>query len=48
MAGRDPELAHGSKSAYRFGHCRCPECREAKAAPPLPWRQRSQPVSTRR
>ena len=31
LAGRNPDLAHGTLSAYRFGGCRCPECREAKA-----------------
>jgi hypothetical protein len=27
MAGRDPGLAHGTEHAYRWGGCRCPECR---------------------
>lgn len=31
LAGRDPNLTHGTQSAYRYGRCRCPECREAKA-----------------
>ncbi|MBO0819566.1 MAG: hypothetical protein J2P26_01810 [Nocardiopsaceae bacterium] len=26
-AGRDPALAHGTATAYRYGKCRCPECR---------------------
>lgn len=29
---RDPELRHGTVRAYRVHGCRCPECREAKAA----------------
>lgn len=45
MAGRDPELPHGTHHAYRHHRCRCPECREAKAAPPQPWRQL--PTTTR-
>lgn len=32
LAGRDPELSHGSHAAYRWGRCRCPECREYKLA----------------
>ncbi|MFG2734351.1 hypothetical protein ACGFX7_05970 [Streptomyces harbinensis] len=44
LAGRDPELDHGTVGAYRHGRCRCPECREAKASPPLWWRQRSSPA----
>ncbi|MFD8385214.1 type I-E CRISPR-associated protein Cse1/CasA [Streptomyces sp. NPDC059679] len=32
MAGRDPDLDHGSEQAYRHGRCRCPECREAHDA----------------
>ncbi|MCB5181511.1 type I-E CRISPR-associated protein Cse1/CasA [Streptomyces antimicrobicus] len=28
-AGRDPQLNHGTESAYRHGGCRCPDCREA-------------------
>lgn len=32
MAGRDPDLAHGSENAYRIGRCRCPECRAGKRA----------------
>ena len=31
LVSRDPDLAHGTVAAYRRG-CRCPECREAKAA----------------
>jgi hypothetical protein len=31
MAGRDPNLEHGTEWAYRWGKCRCPECREWKA-----------------
>lgn len=31
-AGRDPELDHGSESAYRIHGCRCPDCRKGKAA----------------
>lgn len=31
-AGRDADLVHGSAVAYRFGRCRCPDCRAAKAA----------------
>lgn len=27
MAGRDPDLPHGTHKAYRQ-HCRCPECRD--------------------
>ena len=27
LAGRDPELSHGSATGWRAG-CRCPECRE--------------------
>ncbi|WP_331726376.1 type I-E CRISPR-associated protein Cse1/CasA [Streptomyces sp. NBC_00470] len=30
MAGRDPDLDHGTESAYRHGACRCPECRTAR------------------
>lgn len=41
MAGRDPELEHGTHGAYRHGRCRCPECREARNAPPVWWRQRT-------
>ena len=26
--GRDPDLAHGTAMAYRWGRCRCPECRQ--------------------
>lgn len=25
--GRDPTLEHGTATAYRHGHCRCPDCR---------------------
>lgn len=39
MAGRDPKISHGTQGGHRRG-CRCPECREAKKAPPAPWRQR--------
>ncbi|MFD6534783.1 hypothetical protein [Streptomyces goshikiensis] len=31
-AGRDPQLRHGSSYTYARFRCRCPECREAKAA----------------
>lgn len=31
-AGRDPDLDHGTINAYRWGRCRCPECRQARAA----------------
>lgn len=40
MAGRNPNLKHGTKGAYRHGKCRCPECRAAKGAAPVWWRQR--------
>ena len=30
LAGRNPDLNHGSITAYRHGRCRCPECREYK------------------
>lgn len=40
MSGRDPALQHGTVMTYRHGHCRCPECKEAKRRPPLWWRQR--------
>lgn len=29
MAGRPPDVEHGTTQAYRHGGCRCPECREA-------------------
>src|SRR3954470_232472 len=29
-AGRDPDLDHGTEQAYRWGKCRCPECRAWK------------------
>lgn len=32
MQGRNPDLRHGSESAYRLHGCRCPECRRGKAA----------------
>lgn len=32
LAGRDPDLEHGTFTAYRYGRCRCPECREYKIA----------------
>ncbi|MEE4546427.1 hypothetical protein V2S66_31245 [Streptomyces sp. V4-01] len=32
MAGRDPNLNHGTINAYRWGACRCPECRQARSA----------------
>lgn len=41
MAGRDPELDHGTVKGYRHQRCRCPECREAKSAPPVSWRRRT-------
>ena len=28
MAGRDPQVRHGTATGYRHGRCRCPECRE--------------------
>lgn len=36
MAGRKPDLAHGTESAYRHGRCRCPECRTAHQHSPKP------------
>lgn len=30
MEGRDPSLDHGTPDAYRWGLCRCPDCRSAK------------------
>ncbi|MFF5642996.1 hypothetical protein ACN6LF_001819 [[Kitasatospora] papulosa] len=36
MAGRDEGLEHGRHSTYRFGGCRCPECRAAKRNRALP------------
>ena len=30
-AGRDPDLNHGTAMAYRWGRCRCPECRGWRA-----------------
>lgn len=30
--GRNPDLRHGTESAYRIHGCRCPECRQGKAA----------------
>ncbi|MFE3672372.1 type I-E CRISPR-associated protein Cse1/CasA [Streptomyces goshikiensis] len=30
--GRDPDLDHGTERAYRYGGCRCPECRTAHDA----------------
>ncbi|MET9467814.1 hypothetical protein ABZY44_24025 [Streptomyces sp. NPDC006544] len=32
MEGRNPDLLHGSESAYRMHGCRCPECRRGRAA----------------
>lgn len=32
MAGRDPDLNHGTYRAYRYDKCRCPECRSAAKA----------------
>ncbi|MFD7683067.1 hypothetical protein [Streptomyces sp. NPDC060187] len=32
IAGRDPDLAHSTETAYRRGRCRCPDCRTAKNA----------------
>lgn len=32
MHGRDPNLDHGTEVTYRWGKCRCPECRAAKYA----------------
>ncbi|MFH9736857.1 hypothetical protein ACH4MA_04090 [Streptomyces roseolus] len=31
LAGGDPNLGHGTLSAYRNSGCWCPDCREAKA-----------------
>ncbi|MGW9371216.1 hypothetical protein ACWGVR_14535 [Streptomyces xanthophaeus] len=32
MKGRNPDLRHGTEAAYRLHGCRCPECRQGKAA----------------
>lgn len=32
MAGRNPDLDHGSLNAYHSSGCRCPECRAAHNA----------------
>lgn len=32
MQGRNPDLRHGSESAYRTHRCRCPECRKGRTA----------------
>lgn len=29
VAGRDPEVPHGTLSGWRWYRCRCPECRAA-------------------
>lgn len=46
LAGRDPELAHGTAGAYRHGRCRCPECREYKLGHDS-WQWRRQPARSR-
>ncbi|TDC02649.1 hypothetical protein E1091_00160 [Micromonospora fluostatini] len=33
MAGRRPDVPHGTPSGYRYHKCHCPECRAAHRSP---------------
>jgi hypothetical protein len=44
LAGRDPDLNHGTITAYRKSNCRCPECREYKLNHDS-WKWRRLPVT---
>lgn len=34
LAGRDPNVPHGTETGYRWRHCRCPDCRQAHHGKP--------------